>query len=121
MIEALLGLVGLSATGAFVWAFVQWRRAEAVGAERQQREVAEMKERAKQMRRRFTHSLLVAGMTLLTGCEGTAAPGFCPQPLVTDDCTKAWLRQPEGRPECVLSWLNRLQKQQEAIRKACPE
>lgn len=62
-------------------------------------------------------SLLVVSLTLLIGCE--------PAPIATaavkaDQCTKDWLMSVET-PPCVLDYLNRIGKQQEAISTSHPE
>lgn len=60
---------------------------------------------------------LVASLILLTSCQTIAtSPDACPRPVIADSCVTDWVAQLDGKaPQCVLGWMNQIEKQQRAL------
>lgn len=63
-------------------------------------------------------SLLVAMISLLTGCSNTPV-AYCPMPVSASPEVRAWLKDKEPFPEYMRQYLKAVGDEQEAIKKNC--
>lgn len=70
-------------------------------------------------RRKSMPLLAAISLLSLSACgKAETAKLYCPVPVYPSDCAISWFMETET-PECVVDWLDRADRQQQAIEENC--